>query len=29
VSELVDALGPVTRADDAVVGYAQADLARF
>jgi len=29
VSELVDALGPVTRADDAVVGYAEADLARF
>jgi uncharacterized protein (DUF169 family) len=29
VGELVAALGPVTAADGAVVGYAVADLARF
>jgi uncharacterized protein (DUF169 family) len=29
IAELVDALRPVTRADEAVVGYAEADLARF
>lgn len=29
VAEVVDALEPVTRADDAVVGYAQADMQRF
>jgi uncharacterized protein (DUF169 family) len=29
VRELVQALQPVTRADEAVVGYATADMARF
>lgn len=29
VAEVVAALGPVTRADDAVVGYARNDMARF
>lgn len=29
VAEVIDALEPVTRADDAVVGYAKADMQRF